>query len=355
MKQVGLKTATLMGVLLASALASAAPAGKESSVKGEREAASGGGNTSSGFNGSTDVAAPSTDAARTDPDRVSSGRGGTKPWEVSGGWEGHRLIRQNDLGGAAPDKYFNYFFAAFRYDFTKYDRAELAAGIYERFIADPEETGVRADDIVAAYTRTVPLPQQFDLGIKGSVLAPTSFVSYREGLITAPRLQVRLGKRIGEYVDLTARVNGTYFIQRYTAMRDGSLPNPLARVGGALEGEVRMPFHKPLSAGLGVYTSYGWNYNASSPPPAEPGAGQAGVVADKTYTQQPIQQSYGAEAYVDYRLPQFLTGLGLNARVAFAQGDPTLGFTSVLHDGVSHYYVFYRQTSEFYAALTAHY
>ena len=42
--------------------------------------------------------------------------------------------------------------------------------------------------------------------------------------------------------------------------------------------------------------------------------------------------------------------------LAFANGDPTLGFNSVLHDGVAHYYsVYWRHTSEFYGALSARY
>lgn len=339
--------------LLVSATAAADPQGKEQSVKGDRGSAGGGG--SGGGGGASSGAGP--DTGRTDADHRGLTVTKYKPWEVSAGWEGHRLVRQSDLEGAAPDKFFNYYYASGYYEFTKYDRVSLTAGLYQRFLADPGETGVRADDIVGSYRRWVPLPQQFDFYGTFSLLAPTSFVSFRESLITAPRVGLRLDKGIGEYVLLSARTSGSYYWERYNTERDGTSPNPLARVAGGVDADFTMPFHKPLSAGVSLYTNYYWYHNATSSVPggAVQGAGQVGVTAGNQAAIQPISQSYGGEIHVHYLLPDVVTGLHTDASIAYAQGDPSLGFTSALHDGVSHLYFFYRLQSEVYATLTARY
>ena len=50
------------------------------------------------------------------------------------------------------------------------------------------------------------------------------------------------------------------------------------------------------------------------------------------------------------------TDVGDSTIESYAEGDPTLGYTSVLHDGARHlYFGFNRHVSEFYAALTARY
>jgi len=41
--------------------------------------------------------------------------------------------------------------------------------------------------------------------------------------------------------------------------------------------------------------------------------------------------------------------------VAYAQGDPTIGYSSVLHDGVGHAYLGFYNTSEVYASLGVRY
>lgn len=355
MRKHGITLGVLTAALLASATASADPIGKDSSVKGNKENA--GSNASGGGGGAAlGGATPATDgASRSDPEKSQQTTKKEKPWEIALGWEGHRLIRQSDLEGAGADKFFNYYFAEVHYDFSKYDRVQLLGGVYQRFLADPQETGLRADDIVGLYRRYIPLPDKYDFYVSGSVLAPTSFVSYREGLITAPRVALRLDRTFAEYVTVSARASGTYFWQRYNTMRDGTGPNPLARIGAGLDVDVTMPFHKPLSAGIGATTGYSWYHNATSPPPAEPGAGQTGVIPDQQFPRNPITQSYGGEIHVVYKVPEVISGVSADASIAYAQGDPSLGFTSTLHDGISHVYLFYRLDSELYATLTARY
>ena len=332
------------GALLVSAPAAAEPQGKEQSVKGDK---SSGASTPSGP--SEQGPAPSLEETKRNADKPAGGPVTEKPWEIAAGWEGHRLIRQSDLEGAAADKYLNYYFASFGWDFSKYDRVSVTGGVYQRFLADPGETGLRADDIAATYRRLVPLPQDFTFSPSFTLIAPTSFISFREGLITAPKVTAKLSKKFGEYVTAAASVSGTYYIQRYNTSRDGTFPNPLARVGGQIGAEVEMPFHRPLSFGILGSTYYGWYYNATSQMPSEPGAGQAGVTPDTTFSSQPITQAYGGEVHARYTFPDVM-GFHTDASLAYAR-DPG----STLHDGVTHLYLFYRLQSEVYASLSAHY
>ncbi len=69
---------------------------------------------------------------------------------------------------------------------------------------------------------------------------------------------------------------------------------------------------------------------------------------------QPMQQSYGGEVYIRYAFPN-LMGAKTDLTVAVANGDPTLGYGSTLHDGVEHIYGAFRQTAEFYAVFGARY
>jgi hypothetical protein len=337
-------TAVATAALLASATAAAEPAGKESSVKGDRTSG-GGAPAGPGEQGP----APSIeDSRRLNADRAQGTGAAEKPWEVVAGWEGHRLIRQSDLEGAAPDKYLNYYSASVAWDFTKKDRVAVNAGVYQRFIADPNETGLRMDDTELRYRRLVPLPQDFTFTPSASVFFPTSFVSWRESLIVAPRAQLRLDKKFGEYVNVDAKVNGTYYWERYNTMSNGgTFPNPLVRLGGAVGAEVAMPFHKPLSFEIVASNYYQWYHNATSTMPNLPGAGQAGVTTTNTPSTQPASQAYGGEVRARYTFPA-LWGIESDAMIAYAR-DPG----STLHDGITHLYLFYRLQSEVYAALSA--
>ena len=79
------------------------------------------------------------------------------------------------------------------------------------------------------------------------------------------------------------------------------------------------------------------------------------ATADGHFTTQPAQQVYCDEIFARYALPPW-RGFKAAAQVAFAQGDSTLGCTSVLHDGVTHLYpVFWRLNSEVYGALSLRY
>ena len=69
---------------------------------------------------------------------------------------------------------------------------------------------------------------------------------------------------------------------------------------------------------------------------------------------QPVSQSYAGEIFVRYVLPS-LAGVKSDFSVALADGDPALSYNSVLHDGVSQFYLFFRQTAEVYGTFSVRY
>jgi hypothetical protein len=270
-----------------------------------------------------------------------------KPWEVGGTWETHRLIRQEDLGGAGYNKLVNVLGAYARYDLTANDRIGLRDYFYERFVADAGETGLRSDDLTATYTRTQYLPEQFTFQGSLWLTAPTSFSSQKQGLITSPTVVLQLDKRLGRYVTVSARALGIAFISKYRVSEGGSA-NPKYRMGGTLEGEVAMPFHEALSLGADVATSYVWYYNVGDEQ-------NRPTTQDVNFPNQPIQQRWAAEIFARYTLPP-LIGIKSDLTLAFANGDPSLGSASVLHDGVTQVLTgTARQTLEVYAALSVRY
>src|SRR4051794_13740857 len=133
-----------------------------------------------------------------------------KKWQIYGVFETHRLVRQSDLGGDAPNKTFNFGYLYPSYDITPRDRVSIRAGFYQRFVADQGETGIRLDDTVFAYTRFIPLPEEIMLRVGGWVTAPTSFDSKKAGIVTVPRLLLRADKYFGR-VGVKAITYGEYY------------------------------------------------------------------------------------------------------------------------------------------------
>ena len=273
-----------------------------------------------------------------------------KWWEVGAAWETHGLIRQNDLGGAGSSKLLNYAYAYARLDVTGNDRLSLRGGFYQHLIADQGETGVRADDLVLTYTHRFLLPWQLVLRASLSVTGPISFASQKENLITAPTATLWL-ERSWRGLSVDLRVFGGGYIVRYATAQGGN-PNAKARLGAMLDVEYSFWFHKALSLGADIYTSYFWFYNVTN-------GGSAvmtvpGETSDQQYATQPVQQVYGGEVFARYTFPSFY-GVKSELSVAYAQGDPTLGYTSLIHDGIAYIYGFYRRTSEVYGTILLRY
>jgi hypothetical protein len=301
----------------------------------------------------TDAAEPSI----TGRDRLVEGHD-RKRWEALVGYEVHRMWAQNDLGGDAPNKLFNYWYASFRFDITGKDRLRVRFGVYERFLADQGESGLNSDDISLSYTRVQDLPWGLNLAASFALTIPVSDIRHSEGAgytrlagtITAPSLSLDLSRKFFGLLTLAVRPFGVVYWQTYTAEVGGNV-NPIGRIGISADAFVELPFFPALTIGGDVYTGYSWYYSPNGVLPA----GQfPGTSQDPTYATQPIQQAYGGEFYVRYAVPEFF-GIKSDVTVALANGDPTLGYTSRLHDGQAYLYGSYRHDAEVYANLTVRY
>ena len=320
-------------------------AGAAGAANFEPKAKAGGAPPSAGSSGGGSSAEPSNADTRSADAPGGRRAADEKPWEVGAFWETHRLLRQDDLGGDAPNKLFNFAYLYANWDVTQNNRIGLRFGAYQRLLADEGESGVRADDLVLAYTRRIPLPADFAARVVLSATAPTSFYSQKASLITAPRVAVGLNKKLGR-LSADLRVLGTGYITKYREMEGGN-PNTKYSFGGALEVDYRFPYLEFLHLGAAVNSGWTWFYDVANGADAK-----TPTVADATYPNQPVQQSYGGEIFVRADLPE-LVGVKSDLSIALAQGDPTLGSTSVLHDGVGHVYAFWRHSSEVYFTLGA--
>jgi hypothetical protein len=336
--------AATAGTAFAAGGANPAQPGKGSAeTKGGAGPGSSGGGSESGDSG--------VSPGERNVDLIARAGATPKVWEVGATWETHRVIRQSESAGA--NKNLNVLAGYVRYDITDKDRIRLNAYLNQRFIADDGETGVRFDDLVLQYRRTIPLPEQFTMFALGQVTAPTSFDSQKSGLITAPRVTLSLEKLFGEYVTTSVRVGGTGYVTKYRSY-EGGRPEPKFGLSAGADVEVAMPFHKPLSFGAGVGTSYSWFYQPNSTNDPNSQVQALGTTADTQFTDQPIAQSYFGEVFARYILPN-IVGVKSDVTIAAANGDPSLGSVSVLRDGVAKFNLAYRQTAEVYGTLAIRY
>jgi hypothetical protein len=353
-----LALSTALATLFSSAVATQASAAPEKTEKGSKE---GGG--AAGGGGATGTSAAPTPRDQADAEGAVSPRDPEKKiWEVGISSEYHRLFIQNDLEGAAANKNLLVHAAYVEVDPTPADRIRLRGFLYERFLADPGETGVRSDDLILQYTRVQKLPYEMTLKPGAWVTFPTSFTSQKASSITSPRVYVALDKGLGKWVHVEPRVSGDYYIVRYGTVENGSTPNAQARAGIGLNVEAQMPFHPALSIGADAGTAYYWYYKArasqanNGPNPSFPGTVQN---SGSTTEDQPIQQTYGFEAYARYDLskyrPEKATDFHWDFTLSLANGDPAIGYSSAIHDGSLAVYWGFRTTAQVYGVLAARY
>jgi hypothetical protein len=223
--------------------------------------------------------------------------------------------------------------------------------------------------MVFTYTHSFDLPKKFRLQASLWVTAPTSYQSQVEGTITSFRPILDVDRRFGP-VSVDFKIYDTMFLQRYEswAGSGGADPTESNAFSQVLDVEFHMPFHEPLSLGVGAFNSYTWYHDIQSDLNGPPGSAannsgnttknQNGVLASgdspAAGATQPIQQSYGWEAYLRYLLPD-LVGFKSDLTFAYSFGDPTVGYSSVLQDGVGHVFLGYRHNSEMYLSLAVRY
>ncbi|MHB8419331.1 MAG: hypothetical protein ACYDCL_14735 [Myxococcales bacterium] len=278
------------------------------------------------------------------------------------GYELHGMTVNNNLVGNGAETVVNYWYASATYYFDKNDQLTLLWGLYDFALYDPgEPDGFRADDMLLRYTHHFALPWKLGLDTSASLTAPFSFASYKMGLVTEPEVRAALTRTFAKYVTVDLRGFADYFVQTYTTVQGGSAPNPIARLGGLFSVTASLPWHPQLSIGIDVEDAAIAYYNVGSNPlstPGEPGAtgtvpGQ-GAETFPTYPKQPWQQEYGYDVYLSYELPK-VYHVRATVQLAYAQGDPTLGYTSGLVDGVSNLYLFYPEASQVYFSLNLKY
>ncbi len=311
------------------------------------------------------------------PDTTGNKKVEEKPWEVSGTFETHRLLQQGyNLDGVRPVLVFNVLFATIKYSITDKDTVLASGGGYQYFLADSGESGFRASDISLAYSHLFLLPEKFRLRASVGATIPISYDSQLASNITSPSASLAISRKFGDLA-LEARISGRYFWDRYTtanalgASSTQSDPNAGSgatnvkyTAGAAISAEYDMPFYRPLSAGVALTDSYVWFYNVGQCP-ADSGLNQAfgntnnnsnncQTTSNPQTDGQPWQQSYGGELFVRYVMPD-IGGFKSDLTVALANGDPSLGYPSVLHDGIVHPYFLYWNSAEVYAALSGRY
>lgn len=297
---------------------------------------------------SSGASSGSTNSSMLDTKPVQLARAMTETehaWHVGGFVESHRMIRQTDLQGQAMNKQYQMIGLSLGYDFTERDDIALRGYLYERLLADPGETGLRMDDLMLVYGHRFELPQGYKLRLYGALTAPTSFDSYLMGLITAPRLGLSSSWSTGG-LKLTLSGYGEAFIVKYREMAGDGSPNPAAHIAGTLGVEYHTPWLTQLTAGASGALHRTWFYE----PHGSTAASGIDVppTADPQFSSQPVQGSYAVQAYLRYDLPK-IAGVETDFTLAYAQG------TSQLHDGVTHYYVFYREGSQVFASLAMQY
>ncbi len=362
-----------IAALLVTSVASAAGAGAGSGAgqKGDTGGKGGvgpEGSTAAGAGGSaeqggnTDTSLVQLSKSGVNPDTTTNKAQKEKPWEIGGGFETHHLLEGNFLTTSADVKTINIYSLYGRYNLTSDDTISLGGGASQALQADPGETGFRLFDLTLAYTHRFALPEKFNLATSASLTAPISYYSQLASNITTPGVGVVLSRRFGDLF-VAFNIRGSVFLDRYTSAdstTNSSAPggttgteqtNPKAALGGALTAEYTMPFHRPWSIGAAVTDSYIWYYQVGAPPAdtAFPGA-----TSNPTTDGQPMQQSYSGEIFTRYILPD-LQGFKSDITLALANGDPTTGNLSVLHDGVVHPYVLFYNSAEVYVALTGRY
>jgi hypothetical protein len=373
-------------VLLAALLGAGAASAAEG-PKGPGDTGKGGGGPGSTGNASGGEASGGTGVEsgglRDNPDVANGITTAYKPWEVGVVFTTHRLIEPGDQYAGSPDfsasnlnadpsalgsngveNAVNDYQIYMRYDITKNDRVGVKAFLYEYFLADQGENGVRFDDMLLSYTHTFKLPAKFRLQTGLGVTLPTSYASQLEGLITSIGPRVDIDRRFGP-MSLSFGVHDTAYIEKYDSFAGsgGYAPTSLDTLSFVAEAEFHMPFHEPLSVGLDAFVGYLWFNNIQSGLTCTDGVcsgsgnstkNSGGIVSDGEFPNEPIQQEYGWEAYVRYLLPD-LFGFKSDLTFAYSFGDPTIGYSSLLQDGVGHLFLGYAHNSELYLSMAVRY
>ncbi len=284
-----------------------------------------------------------------------------KPWELVADFETHRLLQDNYLAeGVGKVKLFNVLDVAGYYFVTPDDRIRLEVAAFQYFLADSGESGFRADDVELEYSHVFHLPSALALRASAGLTAPLSFASQLQSNITAPFAKLRLARTFGDFV-VSAGVSARYYIDRYSSANSlgaagqdsgSGQPNLQFITGASLSAEYNLPFYRPIAIGASVADFYMWFYDVGTCPYQSM---CYGATSDPQFGNgQPVQESYGGDVFVRFIMPELGDFKG-NMVLTLANGDPTLGYPTMLDDGMQHPYFLYYNTAEVYLALEGSY
>ncbi len=294
--------------------------------------------------------------AETGLDSRLGDREGKRIWSIAAGMEFHAAFVLTSPDGGRADRLFNFYFLSTQLFVTSYDQLRVDAGLFEHFLADPGESGLRLADTSLSYTHSIPILTEDGLApsavpTKGVLLragisatAPTSFSSQLIGIITVARLRLSLERAFLDHsLFLSVGGFGEYYIDKYRSSPTGGT-NAMSRYAVQAGADYSIPSVKALSAGVGVGSSWTYYYG-----PDGVSTTPYGTVADSQYSIQPVQQGYGVQANATYALPT-IKEIGSSFALTYSMGD------NVLHGGVQHiYFGFYRRSTEMFASLSARY
>lgn len=275
-------------------------------------------------------------------------------WLVGASFETHRLIRQDDLGGAARSKALNYLniYAGVRP--TPTDQIRISGGFYQRFLADGGETGIRADDLDVSYNHMFALPWNLMLRPAIGNTIPVSFESRLMGLYAAPNASLLLMRNfLDGNLNVLIRGAGAAYITEYKQASGAGSANPIASSSIGIGLNYSIPFHQNLQIGASAQTGWQWLHEVEhgNDPSLDAQFKNAPVqpTKDPQFVSQPVAQSYGGEVYVGYQLPS-LFDTQSNIQLALSQGN-----NAVIHDGVRNVYWMFRRSAQVYLALQVQY
>jgi hypothetical protein len=283
-----------------------------------------------------------------DPDQIPP----QKSWSVGAGFESNRSIKQEDVGGRI--KSFNTASLNGGYQFGRNDRVAVFGGVIQRFIADPTETGVRADDIVLSYSHTFRLPAEINIGASVSDALPISYYSQLMSLIALPHASLSVSRGFLDHtLDLSIRGGASYYVVKYKEADGFAAPNPRASTDIGFNIHYAFPLHRQLQFDAGASTGWSWSYNPdhSNDPVLAAQFANAKIypTADQYFAGNPPgQQRYGGSVAVSYDLPM-VVGVGSTVQVQVSQGD------GIYRDGATHLYWLSRRGGMMSAAISANY
>jgi hypothetical protein len=284
-------------------------------------------------------------------------REGKRIWSIALGMETHVAIASHDDGSLThTEKLVNFFFLSTQLFVSSYDQVRVDAGLFEHFLADPGESGLRLADTSLSYTHSLPILTEAGLSpsaiptkgvlVRGgvSVTAPTSFSSRLLGIITVPRLRLSFERAFFDHsLFLSAGGFVEYYVDKYRSSPTGGT-NAMSRYAVQAGADYCIPALKKLSAGVAVGSSWTYYYGVEGVSTTP-----YGTVADPQYSSQPVQQNYNFQANASYALPT-VKEIGSSFALAYSMGD------NALHGGVQHlYFGYYRRSTELSASLSARY